>query len=102
LKKRVKKLESKKSRTPQLKRRLFKVRIESSAKKRLETQGSAPVATADVSISTTEPSTHPTTTTTPIEDEYLTIAQTLIKMKNEKSKAKVLVTIQEPSDTEQE
>ncbi|GKG51998.1 hypothetical protein Tco_0544636, partial [Tanacetum coccineum] len=36
LKKRVKKLEKKKkSRTPQLKRRLFKVRIESSAEKSL-------------------------------------------------------------------
>ncbi|GJW92247.1 hypothetical protein Tco_0169800 [Tanacetum coccineum] len=39
LKKRIKKLESeKKSRTPQLKRRLFKVRIESSAKKSLGDQ----------------------------------------------------------------
>ncbi|GJR80690.1 putative ribonuclease H-like domain-containing protein [Tanacetum coccineum] len=141
LKKRVKKLESKKkSRTPQLKRRLFKVRIESSAEKSLgdqedaskqgrneidqdegiswfqedsETQGryghdigvntastsitttsinittaepvttaSAPITTVGVSISTAKPSTPPTTTTiTPIEDEDLTIAQTLMKMK---------------------
>ncbi|GKB23782.1 hypothetical protein Tco_0863183 [Tanacetum coccineum] len=97
LKKRVKKLESKKSRTPQLKRRLFKI---SWFQEDLETQGSAPVATADVSVSTVEPSAHPTTTTTttPIEDEYLTIAQTLMKMKNEKSKAKG-VTIQEPSES---
>ncbi|GJT79269.1 hypothetical protein Tco_1053611 [Tanacetum coccineum] len=125
LKKRVKKLEKKKkARTPQLKRRLFKVRIESSADKSLgiqedvskqgrnedqdedtswfqkdaETQGrydhdidvttaSAPITTAGVSISTVEPSTPPTKTTV-IEDEDLTIAQTLIKMRSEKSKEK--------------
>ncbi|GKD96804.1 hypothetical protein Tco_1380701 [Tanacetum coccineum] len=127
LKKRVKKLESKKkSRTPQLKRRLFKVRIESSANKSLgdqedsskqgrneidqdegiswfqedsKTQGSAPVTTAGVSVSTAEPSTPTTTTTTTlIEDEDLTIAQTLMKMKSEKSKAKG-VTMQEPSES---
>ncbi|GJW20238.1 hypothetical protein Tco_0030860 [Tanacetum coccineum] len=144
LKKRGKKLEKKKkSRTPQLKRRLFKVRIESSAEKSLgdqedaskqrrneidqdeeiswfqedaETQGryghdteintastsittaninitnaepittaSAPITTAGVSVSTTEPSTPPTTTIL-IEDEDLTIAQTLIKMRSVKSK----------------
>ncbi|GJT98342.1 hypothetical protein Tco_1093860 [Tanacetum coccineum] len=126
LKKRVKKLEKKKkARTPQLKRRLFKVRIESSADKSLgdqedaskqgrniaesdqdeeisfvqedaETQGrydqdidvttvSAPITTAGVSVSTAEPSTPPTTTTI-IEDEDLTIAQTLMKMRSEKSK----------------
>ncbi|GKE87825.1 hypothetical protein Tco_1565300 [Tanacetum coccineum] len=121
LKKRVKKLEKKKkSRTPQLKRRLFKVRIESSAEKSLGDQEdsskqgrneinqdeeiscinittvepvttvSAPVTTVGVSVSTAEPSTPPTTTTTTtlIEDEDLTIAQTLMKMKSEKSKAK--------------
>ncbi|GKC99924.1 hypothetical protein Tco_1170199 [Tanacetum coccineum] len=119
LKTRVKKLErKKKSRTPQLKRRLFKVRIESSAEKSLETQGrydhdievnttstsitissinitiagpittaSASVTTAGVSVSTAEPSTPPTTTIF-IEDEYLTIAQTLMKMRSEKSKEK--------------
>ncbi|GJT55732.1 hypothetical protein Tco_0990786 [Tanacetum coccineum] len=139
LKKRVKKLEKKKkSRTPQLKRRLFKVRIESSAEKSFgdhedaskqgrneinqdegiswfqedaETQGkyghdtkinnastlittasfnittaepvitaSAPVASTSVSVSTAKPSTPPTTTTF-IEDEDLTIAQTLMKMR---------------------
>ncbi|GJX81282.1 hypothetical protein Tco_0329431 [Tanacetum coccineum] len=103
LKKRVKKLKKKKkSRTPQLRRRLFKVRIESFAEKSLgdqedaskqgrneidpdegiswfpegsETQGSAPITTAGVSVSTAEPSTPPTTTpttttiTTLIEDE---------------------------------
>ncbi|GKF30285.1 hypothetical protein Tco_0100083, partial [Tanacetum coccineum] len=147
LKKRVKKLEKKKkARTPQLKRRLFKVKIESSAEKSLddqedaskhrrngidqdeeiswiqedaETRGryghdfevntastsittasinittaervttaSAPVTTAGVSVSTAEPSTPPTTTIL-IEDEDLTISQTLIKMKSEKSKEKL-------------
>ncbi|GKB61392.1 hypothetical protein Tco_0917578 [Tanacetum coccineum] len=87
LKKRVKKLEKKKkSRTPQLKRRLFKVRIESSAEKSLETHGSAPVATVGVSVSTAEPSTPPTTTTIFTKDEDLTIAQTLMKMRSVKSK----------------
>ncbi|GKE71910.1 hypothetical protein Tco_1529982, partial [Tanacetum coccineum] len=110
LKKRVKKLErKKKSRNPQLKRRLFKVRTESSADKRLEdakTQGryghgisittvepvttvSAPITTAGVPVSTAEPSTLTTTTTTTfIEDEDLTIAQTLMKIISEKSKEK--------------
>ncbi|GJW48515.1 hypothetical protein Tco_0080161 [Tanacetum coccineum] len=129
LKKRVKKLEKKKKeRTPQLKRKLFKVMIESSTEKSLgdqedaskqgrneigqdkeiswfqedkETQGSAPVTTdgvpvtststpittAGVSVSTVEPITHLTTTIL-IEDEYLIIAQTLMKMISEKSKEK--------------
>ncbi|GJZ56129.1 hypothetical protein Tco_0611322 [Tanacetum coccineum] len=105
LKKRVKKLEKKKkSKTPQLKRRLFKVRIESSAEKSLGDQedaskqerneidqdegiSCAPVATAGVSVSTAEPSTPPTTTTF-IEDEDLTIAQTLMKIRSVKSKEK--------------
>ncbi|GKB62752.1 hypothetical protein Tco_0918938, partial [Tanacetum coccineum] len=151
LKKRVKKIESrKKSRTPQLKRRLFKVRIESFAEKSLgdqedaskqgrneidqdegiswfqedsETQGRygydigvntastsitsasinittvEPVTTASAPVTTAEPSTPPpTTTTTPIENEDLTIAQNLMKMKSEKSKAKG-VTMQEPSES---
>ncbi|GJV47080.1 hypothetical protein Tco_1437292 [Tanacetum coccineum] len=51
-------------------------------------QGSAPVATAGVSVSTAEPSTPPTTTTIFIEDEDLTIAQTLMKMRSVKSKEK--------------
>ncbi|GKB12136.1 hypothetical protein Tco_0846059 [Tanacetum coccineum] len=64
------------------------------------TIASAPITTADVSISTAEPSTPPTTTTTPnlIEDEDLAIAQTLMKMKSEKSKAKGL-TMQEPTES---
>ncbi|GJZ14637.1 retrovirus-related pol polyprotein from transposon TNT 1-94 [Tanacetum coccineum] len=49
----------------------------------LVTTASAPVATASVFVSTTEPSTPPTTTTL-IEDKDLTIAQTL--MKNEKKR----------------
>nr|GEW45425.1 putative ribonuclease H-like domain-containing protein [Tanacetum cinerariifolium] len=47
------------------------------------------ITTAGVSVSTTEPSTPPPTTTIVIEDEDLTIAQTLIKIRNEKSKEKV-------------
>ncbi|GJX27068.1 ribonuclease H-like domain-containing protein [Tanacetum coccineum] len=70
------------SRTPQLKRRLFNSRIESSAEN--ETQGCAPVATTGVTVSTAEPSTPPTTIL--IEDEDLTIAQTLMKMRSVKSK----------------
>ncbi|GJY57152.1 hypothetical protein Tco_0456267, partial [Tanacetum coccineum] len=58
---------------------------------------SAPVTTAGVSVSTAEPSTPPTTTTV-IEDEDLTIAQTLMKIKSEKSKVRG-VTIKEPSET---
>ncbi|GKD07990.1 hypothetical protein Tco_1187675, partial [Tanacetum coccineum] len=119
LKTRVKKLEKKKkARTPQLKRRLFKVRIESSTEKSLETQGryghdfkvntastsiattsinittaepvttaSAPVTTVDVSVSTAKPSTPPTITIL-IEDEDLTISQTLMKMRSVESKEK--------------
>ncbi|GJZ96216.1 hypothetical protein Tco_0668550 [Tanacetum coccineum] len=126
LKKRVKKLEKKKeSRTPQLKRGLFKGRNDieqdegiSWFQEDAETQGrygydieintastsittasinitnaepvttaSAPVATAGVSVSTAEPSTPPITTTL-IEDEDLTISQTLMKMRSVKSKEK--------------
>nr|GEU51516.1 hypothetical protein [Tanacetum cinerariifolium] len=48
----------------------------------------APITTTGVSVSAAEPSTPPPTTTTIIEDEDLTIAQTLIKIKSEKSKEK--------------
>ncbi|GJW79780.1 hypothetical protein Tco_0143755, partial [Tanacetum coccineum] len=51
-----------------------------------------------VNITTTEPSTPPTTTTTVIEDEDLIIAQTLMKMRNEKSKVRGVV-MKEPSET---
>ncbi|GJY16138.1 hypothetical protein Tco_0386560 [Tanacetum coccineum] len=77
LKKIVKKLERKrKSRTPG--RNLSRRRI---------TTANAPITTASVSVSTAEPSTPPLTTTI-IEDEDLTIAQTLMKMRSEKSKEK--------------
>nr|GEY95757.1 hypothetical protein [Tanacetum cinerariifolium] len=119
LKKRVERLEkNRKSRTLQLNRRLFKVRIEYSTEKSLEihrryghdiefniastsittacinittaepvTTVSAPITTAGVSVSTVEPST-PLITTTVIEYEDLIIAQTLMKMRSEKSKEK--------------
>ncbi|GJT68265.1 putative ribonuclease H-like domain-containing protein [Tanacetum coccineum] len=48
----------------------------------------APVTTAGVAISTVEPRTPPTTAATAFIDEDLTNAQTLIKMKEEKSKEK--------------
>ncbi|GJW04964.1 hypothetical protein Tco_1563820 [Tanacetum coccineum] len=62
------------------------------------------VTTAGVSVSTAkhittaEPTTPPTTTTTIFEDEDLTIAQTLMKMRSEKSKVREMV-MQEPSET---
>ncbi|GJW40964.1 hypothetical protein Tco_0066809 [Tanacetum coccineum] len=128
LKKRVKKLEKKKkAKTLQLKRRLFKFRIESSADKSLgdqedaskqgrniaeldqdegisfvqedaDTHGkydhdidvttiSTPITIPGVYVSTAELST-PLTTTILIEDEDLIIAQTLMKMRSEKSKDK--------------
>ncbi|GJW72948.1 hypothetical protein Tco_0132318 [Tanacetum coccineum] len=43
---------------------------------------STSVTTAGVSITTAEPRTPPTTTTTAFEDEDLTIAQTLVKMRS--------------------
>ncbi|GKE20456.1 hypothetical protein Tco_1431968, partial [Tanacetum coccineum] len=49
---------------------------------------SASVTTDGVSISTTEPRTPPTTTTTAFEDEDLTIAQTLVNMRSQKAKEK--------------
>ncbi|GJS92192.1 putative nucleotidyltransferase, ribonuclease H [Tanacetum coccineum] len=105
LKKRIKKLESKKkSRTPQLKRRLFKVRIESSAEKSLEdseTQGryghdigvntaSTSITTTRINITTAEPVT--------IASAPITTVGSECKMKSEKSKAKG-VTMQEPSES---
>ncbi|GJU55071.1 ribonuclease H-like domain-containing protein [Tanacetum coccineum] len=51
------------------------------------TTTSAPITTPGVSVSTAEPITPPTTTTL-IEDEDLIIAQTLIKMRSDKSKDK--------------
>ncbi|GJZ53221.1 hypothetical protein Tco_0608106 [Tanacetum coccineum] len=98
LKKRVKKLEKKKkSRTPQLKRRLFKVRIESSAEKSLEdveTQGryghdisTAEVTTAsvpsDMDVSAASP-------IRPVDDSItddITLAETLMKIKSSASRS---------------
>ncbi|GKC35415.1 hypothetical protein Tco_1047799 [Tanacetum coccineum] len=51
------------------------------------TTASAPVTTVDVSVSTAEPSTPPTITIL-IEDEDLTISQTLMKMRSVESKEK--------------
>ncbi|GKB56015.1 putative ribonuclease H-like domain-containing protein [Tanacetum coccineum] len=56
-----------------------------------------PITTASEVVTTAEPCTPPTTTTV-IKDEDLTIAQTLMKMKSEKSKVRG-VTMQEPSET---
>ncbi|GKA71298.1 hypothetical protein Tco_0777437, partial [Tanacetum coccineum] len=52
------------------------------------TTASTPITTAGVSVSTAKPST-PLTTIILIEDKDLTIAQTLMKMKSEKSKEKL-------------
>ncbi|GKC51824.1 hypothetical protein Tco_1074569 [Tanacetum coccineum] len=49
---------------------------------------SAPITTAGVAISTAEPRTPQTTAATAFIAEDLTIAQTLIKMKEEKAKEK--------------
>ncbi|GJR34873.1 hypothetical protein Tco_1210557 [Tanacetum coccineum] len=109
LKKRVKKLKKKKkSRTPEVKRRLFKIRIESSAEKSLETQGryghdisTAEVTTAsvpsDVDVSSASP-------TRPVYDSTtndITLAKTLMKIK---SSASILqndkgVMFKEPSES---
>nr|GEV72877.1 hypothetical protein [Tanacetum cinerariifolium] len=51
-------------------------------------QTSAPISTASVSVSTAERSTPLIKTTTIIEDEELTIAQTLMKIRSEESKEK--------------
>ncbi|GJS44105.1 hypothetical protein Tco_0569148 [Tanacetum coccineum] len=53
------------------------------------TTASAPITTIGVSVSTAEPRTPPTTTTILIENEDLTIAQTLMKMRSEKLKEKL-------------
>ncbi|GJW82307.1 hypothetical protein Tco_0146282 [Tanacetum coccineum] len=59
-----------------------------------------PITIASEVVTTAKPSTPPTTTTitTVIEDEDLIIAQTLMKMKSEKSKVRG-VTMQEPNET---
>ncbi|GKD98599.1 hypothetical protein Tco_1382496, partial [Tanacetum coccineum] len=57
-----------------------------------------PITTASVKITTVEPITPPPTTTTIFKDEDLIIAQTLVKMRSEKSKVRGVV-MQEPSET---
>ncbi|GJR23014.1 ribonuclease H-like domain-containing protein [Tanacetum coccineum] len=64
----------------------------------LVTTVSAPITTAGISDTTAEPSTPPPTTTTVFEDEDIIIAQTLVKMRSEKSKERGVV-MQEPSET---
>ncbi|GJV30942.1 hypothetical protein Tco_1391342 [Tanacetum coccineum] len=116
LKKRVKKLEKKKkSRTPQLKRRLFNGRyghdIEiNNASTSITTASinittvepvttaSAPITTTGVSVSTAEPSTPPPPTTTLIEDEDLTIAYTLMKMRTSETASRPIVPPQQQID----
>ncbi|GJV84501.1 hypothetical protein Tco_1524399 [Tanacetum coccineum] len=56
-----------------------------------------PITTTSVNITTAEPITPPTTTIV-FEDEDLTITQTLVKMRSEKSKVRGVV-MQEPSET---
>ncbi|GKE20469.1 hypothetical protein Tco_1431981, partial [Tanacetum coccineum] len=57
-----------------------------------------PITTVSVNITTAEPITPPTTTTTIFKDEDLIIAQTLMKMRSEKSKVRGVV-MQESSET---
>ncbi|GJZ30027.1 hypothetical protein Tco_0575074, partial [Tanacetum coccineum] len=59
---------------------------------------SAPIVTAGVSVSTVELSTPPTTTTTIIEDEDLTIAQTLMKMRTSETTTRPIVPTQQQLD----
>ncbi|GKC98805.1 hypothetical protein Tco_1169080 [Tanacetum coccineum] len=57
-----------------------------------------PITTVSVNITTAKPTTPLTTTTTIFEDKDLTIAQTLVKMRSEKSKVRGVI-MQEPSKT---
>ncbi|GJX85323.1 hypothetical protein Tco_0336097 [Tanacetum coccineum] len=57
-----------------------------------------PLTTVNINITIAKPITPPTTTTIVFEDKDLTIAQTLVKMKSEKSKVRGVV-MQEPSET---
>ncbi|GKC90511.1 hypothetical protein Tco_1151160 [Tanacetum coccineum] len=95
LKKRVKKLEKKKkSRTPQLKRRLFKVRINSSAKKSLETQGryGHDISTTEVTTASvpSDVDVSPASPIRPVDDlitDDITLAKTLMKIKSSASRS---------------
>ncbi|GKD83378.1 hypothetical protein Tco_1350217, partial [Tanacetum coccineum] len=108
LKQRVKKLERKRKSSISYPRRRIYMQVESSdddldegdaSKQRREREivhttttrvsaVSAPVTTTGVAISTAEPRTPPTTAATALIDEDLTIAQTLIKMKEDIAKEK--------------
>ncbi|GJZ56253.1 hypothetical protein Tco_0611446 [Tanacetum coccineum] len=113
--------ERKRKETLQLKRRLIQRSEDTETQGRYYqdidiTTASAPITTIGVSVSTVEPSTPPPTTTL-IEYEDLIIAQTLMKMRSEKSKEKAKergskeksskptsrptrgVTMQEPSES---
>ncbi|GKB43495.1 putative ribonuclease H-like domain-containing protein [Tanacetum coccineum] len=111
LKKRVKKLEKKKkSRTPQLKRRLFKVRIESSAEKSLEdveTQGryghdisTAEVITASVPVDVDVSAASPIRSVDDSITDDITLAETLMKIKSSASRSQKDkgVMFKEPSE----
>ncbi|GJV76573.1 hypothetical protein Tco_1508157 [Tanacetum coccineum] len=100
LNKRVKKLKKKKkSRTPQLKRRLFNVRIESSAEKKTQGRYGHDISTAelttasvlfDMDVSAASP-------IRPVDDlttDDITLAETLMKIKSTKDKGKCIM--QEP------
>ncbi|GJR38169.1 hypothetical protein Tco_1213853 [Tanacetum coccineum] len=108
LKKRVKKLEKKKKlRTPQLKRRLFKFRIESSAEKSLETQGryGHDVSTAEVTT-VSVPSDVDVIVASPIRPvddsttDDITLVKTLMKIKSSASRSQKdnRVMFKEPSE----
>ncbi|GKC85791.1 hypothetical protein Tco_1141508 [Tanacetum coccineum] len=87
LKQRVKKLERKRKSSISHPRRRIYMQTVYTATTRVSVV-SAPVTTTGVAISTVEPRTPPTTAATAFIYEDLTIAQTLIKMKEEKAKEK--------------
>nr|GFA42117.1 hypothetical protein [Tanacetum cinerariifolium] len=90
LKKRVNRLEKKRqSRTPQLNRSINITTAEPV------TTVSALITTDGVSVSTAEPSTPLTKTTTVIEDEDLTIAQTLMKIRTSETTTRPTVPPQQ-------
>ncbi|GJY47561.1 hypothetical protein Tco_0436624 [Tanacetum coccineum] len=95
LKLRVRRLEKKrKARTSQpMKRRLFKGRVETSTNKSLGGSTADQVSTT-MNVSAATPST-PLIITTIFDDEDLTIAQTLVKMRSGKEKEKGVVFIDE-------
>ncbi|GJV99280.1 putative ribonuclease H-like domain-containing protein [Tanacetum coccineum] len=106
LKKRVKKLEKKKKlRTPQLKRRLFKVGIESSTEKKTQGRYGHDVSTAEVT-SVSVPSDVDVSAASPIRPfddlitDDITLAKTLMKIKSSVSRSQKDkgVMFKEPSE----